>query len=144
MYARRSCALLAAALLALTTAQPATARTADPAGVVTGKVSDDRAAAVAGVRVEVRTSDGDPVADTTTGADGTYRVEAPPGAYLVRFKLGAAEQWAPRKRDYDDAGVYTVKADATLTLHEKLLPFGYLGGRLADAQVDTAGRVEVS
>ena len=108
--------------------------TVSAAGVITGKVEATSGGPAAGVQVSV---DDDSTASTwsaTTAADGTYRLKVRPGTeYVVGFKDGNFQQFAPQTVNRDQASRFLVRSGHTVRVDDRLLPAASLNGRLVDA-----------
>jgi hypothetical protein len=105
-----------------------------PLGTVRGTFTDGNGP-VSDVLVEAisQTSAAESVF-ASTGADGTYRLFAYPGTYVVKYQSsGAPDQWANEKEAQWRADVVTVVANTDLVLDQRALPTGRVSGRLTDS-----------
>ncbi len=125
-------ALLAAVLGATVLATPAhAAATGTFTGVITG--TDGQPVPYAEVTAKPEETFGGTLPYAYTGEDGRYTFTAPPGDYRIQVRQAALTQWAHQQLDEAGATVFPLAAGAEVTVDERLLPTGSVGGRLADA-----------
>lgn len=109
---------------------------------------DDALLATGSVAGAITYADGSPAADVYvqleesnggastgyTASDGTYRIDnVLPGSVVARFTLpSGASEYAHRALTREQATVFTVVADQTLTIDEQLPPTGSIAGRFTD------------
>ncbi|MBO4205125.1 carboxypeptidase regulatory-like domain-containing protein [Micromonospora echinofusca] len=107
-----------------------------PTGVISGVIRNAAGTPVAGVPVTVEGAGTVLVTQTTTDADGRYRVVTAPDLYIVSFEpvTGTQQrQFVPGSLTYEAAGVFDLRAGGQLTADDTVLPTGTLAGRLTTA-----------
>lgn len=103
-------------------------------GVAGGRLTTATGQPAAGVIVSADDDNHARTWSTTTGADGTYSLRVPPGdAYVIGFKDGDFQQYAPHTVDRGLARHYTIRSGRTLRVSDRLLAAATLAGRLTDA-----------
>ncbi|WP_144119777.1 carboxypeptidase-like regulatory domain-containing protein [Catellatospora sichuanensis] len=108
--------------------------TALAVGTITGRVTRADGSPVANRSVTVQSAaDGSYAAGAGTDADGVYRADVFPGDYVVGLEAGAAYEYMPGGRARADAQVFTVAADAVVTVDETLRATGAVQGMFTDA-----------
>ncbi|MEV6525894.1 carboxypeptidase-like regulatory domain-containing protein [Longispora sp. NPDC051575] len=108
-----------------------------PTGTVSGTLTNAAGQPVMYSYVRAYTPDGGWVSSQTI-YNGRYTLAGlHPGEYLLSFAIAdgndAGHQFAPGQKSQSTAGRYTVVADQTLTVDERLLPTGTLAGRVLTA-----------
>ncbi|SNT46123.1 Carboxypeptidase regulatory-like domain-containing protein [Asanoa hainanensis] len=133
----RATAALAAVALAGTLAVWATPAQAADTGVISGRVTTSDGAPAADVFVAVLDFEnwGDPVGYTTTAADGTYSVGGlATDGYIVSMSGGDnPTQYFDGKTDIFDANEVRVTTGQTTTVNPRLVPAGFIVGRVLQA-----------
>ncbi len=115
--------LAAGGTLTVNEKQPAT-------GTVAGHFSDASGAPVPYANITVTGVGSQAWRNGHTDEQGAYSVEVLPGTHKVSFKWDSAEQWAVQAADKDAATTITVAAGQTITVDDRKLPTGVVGGRL--------------
>ncbi|GGK05278.1 hypothetical protein GCM10010123_38920 [Pilimelia anulata] len=113
-----------------------------PTGTVAGKLLDHAGTPVADADVVLEDPAGGEALGST-GADGGYAFPVIPGTHRLAFRIDSVVQYAPRQRDPELGGAFTVTAGRTLTVNETLLPTGRVNGRVADARGRPYGEGDV-
>ncbi|GIF46889.1 carboxypeptidase family protein [Asanoa ferruginea] len=133
----RATAALAVAILAGTVAGWATPAQAAGTGVITGRITASDGTPAADIWVSVLDYEewGDPVAYTTTAADGTYRIGGlNTDSYIVSMSGGDhPTQYFDGKTDISEADEVHVTTGQTTTVNQQLVATGVLTGRLVTA-----------
>ncbi|TWJ25039.1 carboxypeptidase-like regulatory domain-containing protein [Micromonospora endolithica] len=105
-------------------------------GTITGQIVDQAGAPVPGLFVRGSEIDTNDWAAGSTDDTGTFTMSALPGRYRLSFapiEGSYQDQYLPGKLDEQDAGIYEVPADGTVTANDTVLPVGTLAGRLLTA-----------
>jgi hypothetical protein len=89
------------------------------AGALTGRVTDASGSAVANVTVTATSADTGQARTVTTGADGAFKFDLPPGNYRVKFEAAGFKTVETRA---------TVDGSAAAALDEKLGPGNQVNG----------------
>ncbi|MEV7228561.1 carboxypeptidase-like regulatory domain-containing protein [Polymorphospora sp. NPDC051019] len=111
-------------------------------GTITGRLTDETGAPLAGVWVSAQGSDGSLGANT--GLDGRYSISLLPGTYQVELYLGSGfTQWIPQQEHQHDAQVFTVEPGGTVVADDTVAPTGSIAGRVIDAGGQPAANVPV-
>jgi hypothetical protein len=141
MSGRREIVLCLVSALVLSLAPAASAEDGhDDPRAVHGVVTSDEGAPLEGVCVELETTNGEPVAETTSGADGSFGFEdLGDGAYVVGINLcadhvpGWAAQWWDGENDAIDATpVIVAQGSSGGPIAVELAPAGAISGRVVD------------
>ncbi|MEU7822717.1 carboxypeptidase-like regulatory domain-containing protein [Catellatospora sp. NPDC049133] len=115
-----------------------------PVGTVTGRVTrTDGSPVVWQTVIAVEATDGDDVGVGNTDGDGVYRIDVPPGAYVIGLETGETVKWVPGGRTRADAQVFTVAADTVITVDEVVRGTGRAQGRFTDRDGNGLGEVSV-
>src|SRR5690349_23568008 len=90
-----------------------------PAGTITGRITDQAGQPVDGAGVTA-SIDGNAIAFTRTGADGSYRLSVFAGAYIMSVTRNGFQtaQFMPGKKTAADAGQFAVAAGGTTVADE--------------------------
>jgi Carboxypeptidase regulatory-like domain/Protein of unknown function (DUF1416) len=112
-------------------------------GTVTGRVtSQDAPAAFASLGL--LTTTGSQVATGSTGADGTYRISAVPGTYVLRLRMpNGITQYAHQKTDLASADRFVVVVGETVVVDEQALTPSTIRGTLLRADGTPASGLQV-
>jgi len=103
-------------------------------GVITGRLVTATGTPAAGVAVSADEENTARTWSATTAADGTYQVKVHPGGdYIIGFRDGSFQQFAPHTVDRSSARHFTVGSGHTIRVNDRLLPAASLSGRLVDA-----------
>ncbi|WP_155369367.1 carboxypeptidase regulatory-like domain-containing protein [Catellatospora vulcania] len=101
-----------------------------PVGTITGRVTRPDGSPIAWCWVSVALPDANSITGTYTDQNGYYTLSSPTGPQRLRFTGPIAEQYAPGKREYSEAGLYEVVEGQTITVDETALAVGTVAGRV--------------
>jgi hypothetical protein len=114
-----------------------------PTGTITGRVTNQGAPASASVQLQ--TLSGAFVAFGSTQLDGTYRVVAFPGTYVLQFRFSnGVIQYSHLKTDLASADHIVLEAGQTLVVDEQVLVPSVMRGTLVKADGTPAASMQVS
>ncbi len=103
-------------------------------GTIQGTFTSATDTPIANAMVVAWSADQDWITSTLTDEAGRYRLdEVTAGGVRLEFNDQGRVQWAPQARDYTGSTLHSLAEGGTLTVNERQLATGTLGGRFTEA-----------